>query len=100
DRQADQRSRWTPNAFAAMGGDAGTGTRQVNSAAPRVWPAALAALAGSTMVGVMPLVARKLYADGLGAPSMLFFRYVIALLALAIAIKAMRLDLSRSEEHT
>src|SRR5579863_2983505 len=65
----------------------------MNPAAPRLWPAALAAISGSTMVGVMPLVARQLYADGLSAPSMLFWRYTLALVALAIAAAAMRLDL-------
>ena len=57
------------------------------------WPAALAAVAGSAMVGTMPLVARHLYADGIGAPSMLLWRYAIALLALAIAAKASGLTL-------
>jgi drug/metabolite transporter (DMT)-like permease len=65
-------------------------------AANRVWPAVLAALSGSTMVGVMPLIARRLYADGLGAPSMLFFRYVFAVLALVIASGAVRLDLRQA----
>lgn len=54
---------------------------------PRSWSAALAAIAGSGLVGVMPLVALELYADGLSAPSMLFWRYVIAILALAAAAK-------------
>src|SRR5438270_13070637 len=61
--------------------------------AARVWPAALAALSGSAMVGVMPLMARVLYADGLSAPSMLFWRYAIALLALGAAARAMRIGL-------
>ncbi len=65
----------------------------MGSGATRVWPAALAALSGSTMVGVMPLAARHLYAGGISAPSMLFWRYGIALLALAAAARAMRLDL-------
>ncbi|HLY47273.1 MAG TPA: DMT family transporter [Stellaceae bacterium] len=68
----------------------------MNSGVGRVWPAALAALAGSTMVGTMPLVARRLYADGLGAPSMLFWRYVLALVALAVAARALRLDLRQA----
>jgi len=59
----------------------------------RVWPAALAAVSGSAMVGIMPLMARVLYADGLSAPSMLFWRYALALLALIAGAKAMRLDL-------
>src|SRR4051794_6900805 len=62
--------------------------------AARVWPAALAALSGSAMVGVMPLMARVLYADGLSAPSMLFWRYAIALLALGVAARAMRIGLT------
>ncbi len=62
----------------------------MNPAAPRLWPAALAAICGSAMVGVMPLIARRLYAEGIGAPSMLFWRYSLALVALAIAAKAAR----------
>ncbi|HEY4471556.1 MAG TPA: DMT family transporter [Stellaceae bacterium] len=61
----------------------------------RLWPAALAALSGSTMVGFMPLLARRLYADGLGAPSMLFWRYDLAIVALAIAALFMQIDLRR-----
>src|SRR5712691_8962622 len=79
-----------------MGGDAGAGTPKVNSTATRLWPAALAAIAGSAMVGVMPLIARQLYADGIGAPSMLFWRYTLALLALAIAARVVRLDLRQA----
>jgi len=48
------------------------------------------------MVGVMPLVARRLYADGLSAPSMLFWRYSLALVALALAASAVGLDLRRA----
>jgi drug/metabolite transporter (DMT)-like permease len=59
------------------------------------WPAAVAALSGSTMVGFMPLLARRLYADGLSAPSMLFWRYDLAILALAGAALFMRIDLRR-----
>jgi drug/metabolite transporter (DMT)-like permease len=59
------------------------------------WPAAVAALSGSTMVGFMPLLARKLYADGLGAPSMLFWRYDLAIVALAVAALFMQIDLRR-----
>jgi drug/metabolite transporter (DMT)-like permease len=58
----------------------------------RLWPAALAALAGSVMVGFMPILARHLYADGVDAPSMLLWRYAIALPVLLIAAAAMRLD--------
>jgi drug/metabolite transporter (DMT)-like permease len=67
----------------------------MTAAANRTWPAVLAAISGSTMVGVMPLVARQLYAAGLSAPSMLFWRYSLALIALAIAAASMRLDLWR-----
>jgi len=55
------------------------------------WPAAVAAVSGSVMVGVMPLCARWLYADGLSAPSMLFWRYVLALVALAVAGRIIRI---------
>src|ERR1700693_2300930 len=61
--------------------------------ATRWWPAALAAFSGSAMVGVMPLVARRLYADGIDAPSMLFWRYSLALVALAVAARVAHLDL-------
>src|SRR5258707_12546957 len=54
----------------------------------RGWPAVLAAVSGSVMVGFMPWIARHLYADGLSAPSMLFWRYVLALAALIIAARA------------
>ena len=68
----------------------------VNLDVRRLWPAALAAISGSAMVGLMPLVARQLYADGLSAPSMLFRRYSLALVALALAASAMRLDLRQA----
>src|SRR6478752_7760987 len=45
--------------------------------------------------GFMPLLARRLYADGLGAPSMLFWRYDLAIVALAIAALFMQIDLRR-----
>jgi len=64
--------------------------------ATRLWPAALAAVAGSGLVGVMPLVARELYADGLSAPSMLFWRYTLALLALAVAARAIGIQWTRA----
>ena len=47
------------------------------------------------MVGFMPLFARRLYADGLSAPSMLFWRYDLAIIALAIAALFMQIDLRR-----
>jgi drug/metabolite transporter (DMT)-like permease len=59
---------------------------------PRLWPAVLAAVAGSVMVGFMPLLARLLYADGVDPPSMLLWRYAIALPALMLAAAATRLD--------
>ena len=68
----------------------------MNPATPRVWPAALAAVSGSAMVGVMPLIARRLYADGLSAPSMLFFRYAIAVAALALAARVLGHRLTRA----
>lgn len=58
----------------------------------RLWPAALAAIAGSVMVGFMPILARHLYAGGIDAPSMLLWRYAIALPALLLAAAATRLD--------
>lgn len=68
----------------------------MTSRATRSWPAALAAIGGSGLVGVMPLVALELYADGLSAPSMLFWRYAIAIVALAAAAKMAGLVLSRA----
>jgi drug/metabolite transporter (DMT)-like permease len=62
----------------------------------RTWPAAIAAISGSTMVGVMPLIALRLYADGLTAPSMLFWRYTIAIVALTAAAKLAGLWLWRA----
>ena len=62
----------------------------------RSWPAAVAAVTGSGLVGVMPLAALELYAAGLSAPSMLFWRYVIALVALSAAATAIGLDLRRA----
>jgi drug/metabolite transporter (DMT)-like permease len=58
----------------------------------RLWPAALAAIAGSVMVGFMPILALHLYAGGIDAPSMLLWRYTIALPALLVAAAATRLD--------
>jgi drug/metabolite transporter (DMT)-like permease len=58
-----------------------------------MWPAVLAAIGGSVMVGFMPIAALHLYADGLSAPSMLLWRYAIALPALGIAAAAVRLDI-------
>jgi drug/metabolite transporter (DMT)-like permease len=61
--------------------------------ATRVWPAALAAASGSGLVGVMPLLARHLYAAGIDVPSMLVWRYALALVPLGIALRLARLDL-------
>jgi drug/metabolite transporter (DMT)-like permease len=61
-------------------------------AGSRLWPAVLAAIAGSLLVGFMPMMARQLYADGLDASSMLLWRYAIALPALVAAAAATRLD--------
>jgi drug/metabolite transporter (DMT)-like permease len=60
------------------------------------WSAALAAIGGSGLVGVMPLAALHLYADGLSPASMLFWRYVIAIVALAAAATLAGLRLSQS----
>jgi drug/metabolite transporter (DMT)-like permease len=68
----------------------------MNSATTGLWPAALAAIAGSALVGLMPLSARLLYADGLGAPSMLFWRFGLALLALGIVARLRGLDLRQA----
>ena len=62
----------------------------------RSWSAAFAAIGGSGLVGVMPLVALQLYAEGLSAPSMLFWRYAIAILALGAAAKIAGLALSQA----
>ncbi len=67
-------------------------TQGSTPAAP-LWRAALAATGGSVMVGFMPIAALHLYADGLSAPSMLLWRYAIALPALALAAAAVRLDI-------
>ncbi len=45
--------------------------------------AVAAALIGSTLVGSVPMFATGLYKDGMGAASLLFWRYWIAMLALA-----------------
>src|SRR5579864_8254467 len=58
----------------------------------RLWPAGLAAIAGSVMVGFMPILALHLYGAGIDAPSMLLWRYAIALPALLIAAAVTRLD--------
>src|SRR5262249_42702455 len=60
----------------------------------RLWPAVMAATSGSVMVGFMPVMARELYAEGIGAPSMLLWRYAIAVPALLLAAAATRVDLA------
>ena len=63
---------------------------------PRTWWAALAAIGGSGLVGIMPLAARTLYADGLSPTSMLFWRYLIAILALGTAASVLGLSLPQA----
>ncbi len=52
------------------------------------WRAALAAVTGSVMVGFMPLIALQLYKAGISAPSMLVWRYGLALVPLTAAAAA------------
>ena len=56
------------------------------------WRAALAATAGSVMVGFLPIAALRLYGEGMSAFSLLFWRYGIALAALALAARLAGLD--------
>lgn len=60
-----------------------------------MWRAALAATCGSALVGVMPMFALHLYAAGIAAPSMLFWRYGMALCLMGAIAVALRLDLKR-----
>lgn len=60
-----------------------------------MWPAALAAVCGSALVGTMPMFALRLYAAGIHPTSMLFWRYGIALLLMGGVAAALRLDLRR-----
>ncbi|HEX3885770.1 MAG TPA: DMT family transporter [Stellaceae bacterium] len=60
---------------------------------PNLWAPTLAAVTGSVMVGFMPLMARHLYAEGMSAPSMLVWRYTLALVPLGLSIAVMRLDI-------
>src|SRR5439155_26804705 len=92
-RLARCRLRQWPMAARARSGDVGTHRAVSDPLTPRLWPAVLAAVSGSVMVGFMPWIARHLYAEGLSAPSMLFWRYVLALMALIIAARAIGLDL-------
>jgi drug/metabolite transporter (DMT)-like permease len=58
----------------------------------RAWPAVLAAVAGSVLVGFVPLAARRLYAAGITPFSLLFWRYLLALGAIYGAVAMLRLD--------
>ena len=60
-----------------------------------MWRAALAAICGSALVGVMPMFALHLYTAGIAAPSMLFWRYGMALILMGAIAAALRLDLKR-----
>jgi drug/metabolite transporter (DMT)-like permease len=60
------------------------------------WRAVLAALAGSVMFGFLPLTARRLYAEGVTAPSLLFLRYAIGLGAIALAARLAHVDLRQA----
>ena len=57
------------------------------------WRAALAAVAGSVIVGFVPLATRGLYAGGMSPYSLLFWRYLLALVAMLAATRAIGLDL-------
>jgi drug/metabolite transporter (DMT)-like permease len=48
------------------------------------------------MVGVMPLIARQLYDDGVSPPSMLMWRYSLALIPLFAAALVLRFDLMQA----
>jgi len=48
------------------------------------------------MVGFLPIMTRRLYDEGMTTPSLLFWRYGIALVAIGIAARLVRLDLFRS----
>ncbi|MGH7053733.1 MAG: DMT family transporter [Stellaceae bacterium] len=66
------------------------------SAVPgRAGTAVLAAMTGSVMVGFLPITARCLYAEGVSAPSLLFWRYAIGLLVIGLAAGFARVDLVR-----
>jgi drug/metabolite transporter (DMT)-like permease len=52
---------------------------------PRAWRAALAAIGGSVMVAFMPIMTLQLYRAGISAPSMLVWRYGLALVPLSMA---------------
>src|SRR5277367_5213269 len=52
------------------------------------WRAASAAVTGSIMIGFMPIITLELYRAGIGAPSMLVWRYGLALVPLGAAAAA------------
>ena len=56
----------------------------------RMWRPALAAVSGSVMVGFMPIITLQLYKAGISAPSMLVWRYGLALVLLTAASAAAR----------
>jgi drug/metabolite transporter (DMT)-like permease len=63
---------------------------------PGDWPAALAALAGSITVGLLPILTLGLYREGMSASSLLFWRYTLASLAIALAAAFSGIDLRRA----
>jgi drug/metabolite transporter (DMT)-like permease len=75
---------------------AATASGAASPAAQRSWPAALAAVTGSVMVGFMPIIALQLYKAGIGAPSMLVWRYGLALIPLTAASISVGHDLRRA----
>ncbi|MGH7115566.1 MAG: DMT family transporter [Stellaceae bacterium] len=58
---------------------------EASAGQPRRWRAALAAVAGSVLVGFMPIMTLQLYKAGISAPSMLVWRYGLALVPLTAA---------------
>ena len=62
----------------------------------RAWTAVLAAMAGSVMVGFLPITTRRLYAEGVSASSLLFWRYAIGLVVIAFAARFAGVDLIRA----
>jgi drug/metabolite transporter (DMT)-like permease len=56
------------------------------------WRAVFAALAGSVMVGFLPILTRRLYDDGMSPFSLLFWRYGIALVVLMLVARLARVD--------
>jgi drug/metabolite transporter (DMT)-like permease len=68
--------------------DTPTEIAAIGSRPAQQWRPALAAVTGSVMVGFMPLVALQLYKAGISAPSMLVWRYGLALVPLTAAAAA------------